>query len=194
MPATAHRWFRAQSRRADSRQCRSALGGVLFPCARAAVSSCSQSSSCCFRASSCLRNRPIAIWLREHVRSCFGERQVPTRPVHGPVAAIARGRGRETLSQRKQRLLAGCIDKPDYARSSNLYTAQPPLDDRRMSKRQSGKPLPPHEPDLVRCSICWGWIDRNAPLSKFEHRGPLPHPRKLNGPPEVFEDETNFPG
>ena len=28
-----------------------------------------------------------------------------------------------------------------------------------------------HEPDLVRCEICWGWIDRNDARSQFEHRG-----------------------
>jgi hypothetical protein len=64
----------------------------------------------------------------------------------------------------------------------------------RVSKKQRHKPEPSHEPDVVRCTVCWGWIDRNNPKSKFEHRGPLPHPRELKGRPELFEDETEFPG
>ena len=51
-----------------------------------------------------------------------------------------------------------------------------------------------YEPDLVRCRICWGWIDRKHPRSKLEHSGPLPHPRKYRAPPEIFDNETELPG
>ena len=61
-----------------------------------------------------------------------------------------------------------------------------------MSKASSRKPA--HAPDLVRCEMCWGWIDRGDTRSQFEHRGPLPHPRELKGRPEVFDDENDLPG
>src|SRR3954464_2759499 len=61
-----------------------------------------------------------------------------------------------------------------------------------MIKRSKSKAEPLRERDVERCPICWGWIDRNRPQSKFEHRGRPPNPRELSKQPEVFENEFDF--
>jgi hypothetical protein len=61
------------------------------------------------------------------------------------------------------------------ARASRAVVSIKTLHSRTMSQTSNRQPV--HEPDLVRCEICWGRIDRNDARSQFEHRGPLPHPR-----------------
>ena len=41
---------------------------------------------------------------------------------------------------------------------------------------------------FVRCQRCGGWINARSPLSLFEHRGPLPHPR-MAGAEEWIDDD-----
>jgi len=63
-----------------------------------------------------------------------------------------------------------------------------------MSNRPKSEVEAPREPNVERCPVCWGWIDRNRPQSKFEHQGPLPHPRQISKQPEVFDNEMDLPG
>jgi hypothetical protein len=89
------------------------------------------------------------------------------------------------------RLLRGRLDVNVLFIGLKLASDQT-LHGRTMSQTSNRQPV--HEPDLVRCEICWGWIDRNDARSQFEHRGPLPHPRELKGRPDVFDDENDLPG
>jgi hypothetical protein len=66
--------------------------------------------------------------------------------------------------------------------------------EKRISNRTKSEIEPSREPAVESCPVCWGWIDRNRPQSRFEHQGPPPHPQRLRKRPEIFENEMDIPG